>query len=242
MNPRARADAASLVPILVGLWVISGSAIGQKNLAFNNLTKDVAGLPRVLIIGDSISKGHTQQVREGLAEIANVHRVQGDTGRTDMDIARMDVYLVPKLGSSDIIHFNSGLGGLCCVNLDCKTQGNRDKVGGTIAHTPEQYLGNLDKVVGQLKATGAETIFATTTPVSEEEAGRRLGDDKISSAIPIKLMETRGIRVNDLHSVMVGSMKKLAKGPGDVHFTDERSRKLANAVITAIPSTIVPKQ
>jgi len=223
MNPRARADAASLVPILVGLWVISGSAIGQKNSASKNPTKDVAGLPRVLIIGDSISKGHTQQVRE-LAGVAPVHQVQGNTGRTDMDIARMDAYLAPKLGSSDIIHFNSGLGGLCYRNLDCKTQGN------------------LEKVVGQLKATGAETIFATTTPVSEEKAGRRLGDDKISNAIPIKLMETRGIRVNDLHSVMAGSMKKLAKEPGDVHFTDEGSRKLANAVITAIPSTIVAKQ
>jgi len=46
--------------------------------------QDIPGLPRVLLIGDSISEGYTLPVREMLNGLANVHRPPvncGDTGR-----------------------------------------------------------------------------------------------------------------------------------------------------------------
>lgn len=43
---------------------------------------DVAGLPRVLLIGDSISIGYTLPVRALLKDRANVHRVSGNCGDT----------------------------------------------------------------------------------------------------------------------------------------------------------------
>ncbi|MDE0818717.1 MAG: SGNH/GDSL hydrolase family protein, partial [Pirellulaceae bacterium] len=36
--------------------------------------EDVPGLPRVLLIGDSISIGYTLDVRRALEDVANVHR------------------------------------------------------------------------------------------------------------------------------------------------------------------------
>jgi len=44
--------------------------------------EDVAGLPRVLLIGDSISMGYTVPTRELLADKANVHRVPENGGPT----------------------------------------------------------------------------------------------------------------------------------------------------------------
>ncbi len=43
--------------------------------------KDVPGLPRVLLIGDSISIGYTLQVRELLKGKANVHRIPSMAAR-----------------------------------------------------------------------------------------------------------------------------------------------------------------
>ena len=44
--------------------------------------QDVAGLPRVLLIGDSISMGYTLDVRELLKGKANVHRIPTNGGPT----------------------------------------------------------------------------------------------------------------------------------------------------------------
>src|SRR5436190_23849583 len=44
--------------------------------------KDVPGLPRVLIIGDSISMGYTGPVRALLKDKANVHRIPANGGPT----------------------------------------------------------------------------------------------------------------------------------------------------------------
>ena len=44
--------------------------------------EDVPGLPRVLLIGDSISLGYTLDVRELLTDKANVHRPPANSAST----------------------------------------------------------------------------------------------------------------------------------------------------------------
>jgi hypothetical protein len=87
-------------------------------------------LPRVLLIGDSISIGYTKTVIELLKGKAEVHRVQGNAGHTGMGIERLPKWLDPKNGKWDVIHFNWGLWDLCYRNPESKTQGRRDKVNG----------------------------------------------------------------------------------------------------------------
>src|SRR5882757_3092673 len=69
--------------------------------------EDVAGLPRVLLIGDSISMGYTLPVRELLAGKANVHRVPENGGSTRTGLEKLDAWL--GKGKWDVIHFNWGL-------------------------------------------------------------------------------------------------------------------------------------
>src|SRR4029078_8771267 len=52
--------------------------------------KDVPGLPRVLIIGDSISMGYTGPVRALLKDKANVHRIPQNGGPTKNGVANID--------------------------------------------------------------------------------------------------------------------------------------------------------
>lgn len=69
--------------------------------------EDVAGLPRVLLIGDSISIGYTLHVRELLKGKANVHRIPANGGPTTNGVTHLKTWL----GDSkwDVIHFNFGL-------------------------------------------------------------------------------------------------------------------------------------
>src|SRR6516225_9420353 len=69
--------------------------------------EDRAGLPRVLLIGDSISIGYTQPVRDLLKDKANVHRIPANGGPTKNGIANIDKWLGD--GHWDVIHFNWGI-------------------------------------------------------------------------------------------------------------------------------------
>src|SRR5437660_9942532 len=68
---------------------------------------DEAGLPRVLLIGDSISIGYTVPVRELLKGKANVHRIPTNGGPTTNGIKHLDQWLGE--GKWNVIHFNWGL-------------------------------------------------------------------------------------------------------------------------------------
>ena len=69
--------------------------------------QDVAGLPRVLLIGDSISMGYTLPTRTLLAGKANLHRIPQNGGPTKNGIAQIDKWL--GTGKWDVIHFNWGI-------------------------------------------------------------------------------------------------------------------------------------
>jgi len=191
-------------------------------------------MPRVLLIGDSISIGYTKPTRQLLAGKAEVHRVPGNAGHTGMGLAGLPKWLDEKHGKWDVIHFNWGLWDLCYRNPQSKVQGHRDKVNGKLTHTPEQYAANLEQIVTRLEQTGAKLIFATTTPVPKGEAGRKVGDDAKYNAVALDVMKRHGVRINDLHAVMSPHMKQHQVGPGNVHFTPEGSKLLAEHVAAGI--------
>lgn len=62
------------VSILIGAALCYGQNAATPNPAYREI-KDAPGLPRVLLIGDSISIGYTEPVRMELAGKANVHRI-----------------------------------------------------------------------------------------------------------------------------------------------------------------------
>src|SRR5690349_10564102 len=67
---------------------------------------DKPGLPRVFIIGDSISMGYTAPVRELLMDKANVHRIPANGGPTIRTLENIEKWLGD--GKWDVIHFNWG--------------------------------------------------------------------------------------------------------------------------------------
>lgn len=201
--------------------------------------EDTPGLPRVLLIGDSISLGYTLPVRELLQGRANVHRAPENCGPTERGIAMLDKWLAGE--TWDVIHFNFGLHDM--KYLDEK--GNYvDPSKGKQVAPPETYAAQLGKLASRLKATGAKVIFATTTPVPPGAKGRVAGDETIYNKAALRVMEEQGIPVDDLCAV---ATKQIATQPpgtfqqrANVHYTTEGYRELARQVADSIGKELSP--
>lgn len=183
--------------------------------------EDDPALPRVLLIGDSISMGYTIAVRERLAGVANVHRIPTNGGPTTRGVESIDKWLGD--GKWDVIHFNWGL-----HDLRHMDHGKRQV-------EPADYEANLRRLVARMKETGAKLIWATTTPVPKGKLNpdRRFGDEKTYNEIAAKVMKEEGVATNDLFSWVLPKAGELQK-PQDVHFHPEGSEYLANQVAKVI--------
>lgn len=217
---------------------------------------DVPGLPRVLLIGDSISMGYTLPVRAKLAGRANIHHPAENCGPTERGLAQLDKWL----GSNhwDVIHFNFGLHDL--KYLDEKGQYVGPDIGKQVA-PPEIYRQNLRALAKRLQTNGAALIFATTTPVPPGTTGRIAGDERKYNEVAISVMKELGIPVDDLGGYVAAQQEKLpprpaselppkgkhaALRPGEiqlpfnVHFTPAGYDQLANLVVASIEKALPP--
>jgi acyl-CoA thioesterase-1 len=186
---------------------------------------DVPGLPRVLLLGDSISIGYTLPVRGRLQGRANVHRALENCAETAKGVRELDKWL--GAGKWDVIHFNFGLHDM--KYLDEKgTYVTPDK-GKQVALLPE-YEANLRKIVARLKQTGARLIFATTTPVPSASSGRVENDELRYNEVAVRVMKELGVAIDDLHAVVMKQQEKIQL-PHNVHFTPDGYVQLAEAVV-----------
>lgn len=187
--------------------------------------QDVPGLPRVLIIGDSISMGYTLPLRKLLEGKANVHRIPANGGPTSRSLASIDKWL--GSGTWDLIHFNWGI-----HDLKHMPDGKRQV-------EVADYEANLRKLVAKMKATGAKLIWASTTPIPEGELNpvRTFGKVPEYNEIAAKVMKEAGITINDLNAWMTPRFEEFHK-PKDLHYIDAGSEFLAQKVAAEITKAL----
>ena len=197
------------------------------NPSFAQIT-DVAGLPRVLLLGDSISIGYTLPTRARLAGKANVHRPAENCSDSGTGVRTIDKWL--GAGKWDVIHFNFGLHDV--KYLDEKGALVSPEKGKQVASVAE-YEKNLRALVASLKKTGAKLIFATTTQVPAGSAGRVEHDEIRYNAAAIRVMKENGVEVDDLHRFVAARQDKIQL-PKNVHFTKDGYEQLADTVVASI--------
>jgi hypothetical protein len=197
--------------------------------------EDVPGLPRVLLIGDSISIGYTLAVRDELKRKANVHRPATNCGPTIRGVEAIDQWL--GSGKWDVIHFNFGLHDLKYVD-DAGKNAPPDK--GHPQVSPADYEKNLETIVGKMKKTGAKVIFATTTPVPEGAQARIKGDEKKYNEIAAGVAKKHGVAINDLYAFALPRLAQIQL-PANVHFTPEGSKVLGKQVAEEISKALDSK-
>jgi lysophospholipase L1-like esterase len=170
--------------------------IAGKSNAWD-FVKDDPKLPRVLLIGDSVSRGYTLPTRKVLEGKANVHRAPANCGPTASGLKNLDVWLGE--GKWDVIHFNFGI---------------HDR--GTPA---ADYVKRLEEIVTRLEKTGAKLIWASTTPIPDNPAQKQTAQSIVEkNALAAEVMKKHGIPTDDLFAAMTPRLKEF-QPPLDVHFT-----------------------
>lgn len=178
---------------------------GQSNAW--DFVEDDPALPRILLIGDSVSRAYTQTVRKQLAGKANVHRAPANCGPTKTGVSKLDVWLGD--GKWDFIHFNFGI-------HDRKTP------------IPE-YTERLETLIARMKETGATLLWANTTPLPDVPGKWSSQSVVERNAAAAEVMKKHGIETDDLFGAISPRLKEL-QNPGDCHFSGEGNAFLGKTV------------
>ncbi|MDR1011162.1 MAG: acetylxylan esterase [Opitutaceae bacterium] len=198
--------------------------------------EDIPGLPRVLLIGDSISIGYTLPVREKLKDVANIHRPPENCADTAKGLRQLDAWL--GAGKWDVIHFNFGLHDI--KYLDKAGKYVHPSKGFQVA-SPEQYEKNLRTLVRRLKDTGAALIFATTTPVPDGALARVEADAIRYNEIAAKIMTQEGVAINDLFAFASENQGEIQLKQ-NVHFTKQGYQLMADRVAEKIKTALAGRE
>jgi lysophospholipase L1-like esterase len=203
-----------------------GQNTAAPNPAYRKI-EDAPGLPRVLLIGDSISIGYTEPIRTELAGKVNVHRIPINGSSTAVGVQNLETWL----GRSkwDVIHFNFGLHDLKILE------------GGQHQVPLSDYESNLRTIVERFKKTGARLIWATTTPVPDAKTNppRAAADVNVFNAVAKKVMDESGIPIDDLYVLVKPRLDELQM-PANVHFNkngyDVLAHQAAQSILKALES------
>jgi hypothetical protein len=224
---------ASVLPALAQ----QPKAPAKKKVATNPAfapVEDVPGMPRVLLIGDSISIGYTVPVQEALKGKANVHRPATNCGPTSRGVQSIDEWLGD--GKWDVIHFNFGLHDVRYFENGQPADAGK----GQRQVSDSDYEKNLEQLVTRMKKTGAKLIFATTTPVPEGSAGRVKGEEVKYNEIALRVMQKHGVTIDDLYAIALPRLAEIQL-PANVHFKPEGSKQLAGQVAASISKALESK-
>jgi hypothetical protein len=212
------------------LCLLYTSVVAAKRPSPFTKVEDEPNLPRVLLIGDSISIGYTLPVREFLKGKVNVHRIPTNGGPTTKGITSIDAWL--GKGKWDLIHFNWGLHDLKFMGPNGENLFPKEK-GGKAQVPMEEYEANLDKLTARMKKTGAKLVWRNTTPIPSGSKGRYVGDSVKYNEAAARVMKKHNVPTQDLFTVSKERMEELML-PANVHYKKEGSRLLAELVAKRI--------
>jgi len=183
--------------------------------------------PEVLIIGDSISIGYTPRVADLLAGAAKVTHNEGNAGDSVNVLANLDSWLDGQ--SPAVIHFNCGLHDIKIAPHDRTRQVSL-----------EQYRANIAAITGRLKASGADLIWATSTPVIDQrhnavkEYDRHNDDVNAYNAAAEEIVRLEGLPIDDLYGAAIAHGAEMLLSDDGVHMTAGGYTVLAEAVAASI--------
>jgi len=204
-------------------------------------------LPRVLLLGDSISMAYGPVVEERLAGRAFVMRARQPDGEkaencegTTHGLQHVERWLAQDGGGWDVIHFNFGLHDLKRVHPG--TGRNSNDPADPRQAEPAAYEAQLEAIVQRLETSGATLLFATTTPVPDGvRPFRDPADVARYNEAALRVMRAHGIAIDDLHALVEPRLATL-QNPHDVHFNAAGSAVLGEAVAGAVLDALVERR
>jgi hypothetical protein len=162
----------------------------------------VAGLPNILLVGDSITRAYYPAVAKQLSGVANVYLFAISTGSGDPRLApQLRDYFSMMGVNFAAIHFNNGMHGW--------------------GYTEQQYVAGLPEMIAVLRAAApkAVLIWATCTPALHDSTKGETTNARVDerNRLAAALMTREGIAIDDQHTLMAQHKDMYTD---DVHFTE----------------------
>jgi len=196
-------------------------------------------LPKVLLIGDSISIGYTPVVQQLLKGVADVSHPGGNCQFTGYGLKNIQHWLGTQQWA--VVHFNFGIWDTHLLydtnGLMVSSESGPQPMPGThLRYTPAEYRDNLAKLVTILEGTGAKLIWASTTPVTARK-GARFNDILTNNVNAATLMQAHNIAIDDLYTFVLPNVKEWQLADG-CHFRKEGSAQIGKQVADTIQQAL----
>jgi hypothetical protein len=210
----------ALIPLVLISQLLSADDPIRERIEWADIwvtDADKDDLPRVLLIGDSITRGYFGEVEKRLAGKAHCARLTTSKCVSDPSFPD-EVELLLKQYRFAVIHFNNGLHGW--------------------GYREDQYQDGLLRLIETFKqhAAGAKLVWATTTPIRERDNLQQISERtervRTRNRIASEIMKDRGIPTNDLYG-LVEQQPDWHSGDG-VHFNGKGKEAQAKQVAESV--------
>lgn len=213
-----------ILNILLAFSLFIGGCVSQKITREDTEWSDFwwknepdVSKPRVLFVGNSITRGYYPTVSAKLAETVNCDRYCTSRSIEDPSLMQETKIAMGKY-KHVVIHFNNGLHGWHL--------------------TGEQYEKGLRKYVRFLmanKSRNCKLVYSLTTPVPSKEPGVKLDPERNKvvmerNSIALKVMKEYNIQVIDLYGLMEPELEKYSSSKGDLHYRKEGYEMMAQKI------------
>ncbi len=123
---------------------------------------------------------------------------------------------------SRVIHWNNGLWDVC------------DLFGDGTFSTVDEYVENMVRMAKQLKKIAPHVIFATTTPVRDDNPYNRNEDIMAFNAAVVPALQKEGIVINDLFGLLYEKRNEYISAEDRIHLTKAGTEVCAQQVAAYI--------
>ena len=178
---------------------------------------------KVILLGDSIRLiGYGSAVPELLGEDYEVWQPETN-GKFVSNVLRDLFDYREQIAAAQIVHFNSGEWDICQLFDDGP-------------FTPEEfYVSQVLRIADILLQQGKKVIFATTTPVREENTYNKNDVIRRYNSLIVPRLREKGVTINDLYTVVAEDV--YANISDDtIHLSERGVRLCAESTAAAIRS------
>lgn len=175
---------------------------------------------KITLIGDSIRMQYEPIVRAALEDKFEIFSPEENCRYAKFNLRGMWDWKEAMQGSR-IVHWNCGLWDIC------------DIFGDGLFTSVEEYCATVSRVADILLSRFDKVIFATTTPVREENVWNDNAEIVRFNEAIVPILREKGVIINDLHSIIVKDIKNLVSDDL-IHLSESGVKLAANAVIAKI--------
>lgn len=180
-------------------------------------------MKKIILIGDSIRMGYAPFVQRELENEAVLWAPEENGGTSRNVLAHLDEWILSR--EADVVHLNCGLHDLA---RDVGAAGVRVEI--------DEYKRNVREILSRTQAGGKKIVWATITPVDQENHRTVKKMERWESDIERYIQAASGVAselqipINDLNRVVNEAGKENLLLPDGVHFTTDGSKLLGKTV------------